>query len=142
MHNLACKDCHCPPSLPSRLPHPSGTPSADAAQAADASLPPWSSAVCLGCHESVRSEPAGTSPHGASGEQPPSRVCVQHRVGIVYGEWVGPPAMVRRTPPRDLPLFGPDQRVECATCHGVHGTASPHLLRASIVGSVLCGKCH
>ena len=41
-----------------------------------------------------------------------------------------------------LPLFGAGDQMECATCHDVHGTGNPKLLRIDNTGSTLCVNCH
>ena len=41
-----------------------------------------------------------------------------------------------------LPLFGGGDQMECATCHDVHGTGNPTLLRIDNTGSALCLNCH
>jgi len=41
-----------------------------------------------------------------------------------------------------MPLFGGGTQMECATCHDVHGTGNPKLLRVNNTGSALCLTCH
>jgi len=41
-----------------------------------------------------------------------------------------------------LPLYGAGDQMECATCHDVHGTGNPTLLRIDNSGSTLCLNCH
>ncbi len=42
----------------------------------------------------------------------------------------------------ELPIFGPDGRVECASCHNVHDNQFPPFLRVSNSNSELCKRCH
>jgi len=42
-----------------------------------------------------------------------------------------------------MPLFGGgNDQLECASCHDVHGTGNPKLLRVNNTGSALCLTCH
>jgi len=42
-----------------------------------------------------------------------------------------------------MPLFGGTQdQMECASCHDVHGTGNPYLLRVNNADSALCLTCH
>ncbi|MBI4710552.1 MAG: cytochrome c3 family protein [Nitrospirae bacterium] len=41
-----------------------------------------------------------------------------------------------------LPIYGPDGRIECGSCHNPHDNQYPPFLRASNTASELCKRCH
>ncbi|MHB8882086.1 MAG: hypothetical protein ACYC69_11325 [Thermodesulfovibrionales bacterium] len=68
-----------------------------------------------------------------------------HPVGFTYDNTLTAAGEFPATPPATLPLYA--GKMECATCHDVHGTAQPtrvpvYFLRVSNVNSAMCILCH
>jgi len=78
------------------------------------------SMICLSCHDGILS--LGTD------------LSNDHPISITYSDF-----NLNYPPDQRLPLF--NNKVECSTCHDVHGNG-PFLLRISNGGSQMCLTCH
>ena len=114
------------------------------------------SLACLGCHDgqtaldSFSGQIGSTvmTGHNVVG----SDLTDDHPVGVEYGTstrrapvgtiWGGQPAVVVGF--GGLPLFGPDNAVECSTCHTPHDNVPGRepFLRVSSDESLICVSCH
>ena len=112
------------------------------------------SLVCLGCHDG---QTALDSFGGVTGttvmtgtEVIGTDLMDDHAVGVEYGTstrraavgtiWGGQPAVVVGF--GGLPLFGTDNKIECATCHTPHDVGTGNFLRVNNAASGLCVACH
>jgi len=114
------------------------------------------SLTCLGCHDgqtAIDSIGNETGTELMTGSANIGRdLTNDHPVGVEYG------TSSRRAPlgtvhghagvnipagsTRGLPLFGDDNRLECATCHSPHSNDNGNFLRVDNAGSALCIGCH
>jgi predicted CXXCH cytochrome family protein len=114
------------------------------------------SLTCLSCHDGTLAlEGVGGSTFMTGDALIGTDLLNDHPVGVAYStstsatRWQVPTANSRTTDIKDLgDLYiylddaGTDYRVECASCHDVHGSGIAALLRTSNAGSALCLSCH
>jgi predicted CXXCH cytochrome family protein len=147
----ACETCHPPDGPADRMPAPG---SAGRFRVYDAMVNPefrggrvdlaegsGSSLVCLGCHDGTLAPASG---HSAPGDSASLGLDLanDHPVGFSYARSQTALPLKLNALPRGVKLFGPDQRMECQTCHDVHQPGVPKLLRLENLNSALCLSCH
>jgi predicted CXXCH cytochrome family protein len=114
------------------------------------------SLACLGCHDgqtaldsfSGQTGSIVMTGHNVVG----SDLTDDHPVGVEYGTSTrrAPVGTIWGSQPGipvgfgGLPLFGPDNAIECATCHTPHDNVPGRepFLRVATAGSALCVACH
>ena len=160
-NNEICSPCHTP--------HAASSDAALWARHALSSQGPYTlwpdselgaeSLTCLSCHD-------GTVAVGVNGTGPligaidddldiGTDLTNDHPVGVAYStstsgtRWVVPTPNSRTTSLQnlgDMLIYldeaGTDYRVECASCHAVHGAGFDDFLRADNEGSAVCLSCH
>jgi predicted CXXCH cytochrome family protein len=147
----ACETCHAPGGPSDRM---ASKGSAGRFRVYDASINPEfrggpvdlaggsaSSLVCLGCHDGTLAPAAGHSAPGGSASLGLD-LANDHPVGFSYARSQTALPLKLNALPRGVKLFGPDQRMECQTCHDVHQSGVPKLLRMENLNSALCLSCH
>jgi predicted CXXCH cytochrome family protein len=159
VHNLragpgedsACATCHPPDGAPGQI---ASQGSAGRFRVFDASVNRefrggrvdlseggGSSLVCLGCHDGTLAPTAGHSAPSGSASLGMD-LANDHPVGFSYTRsQIAQPKKLNAFP-RGVKLFGPDQRLECQTCHDVHQPGVRNLLRVDTNNSGLCLSCH
>jgi predicted CXXCH cytochrome family protein len=150
-HDFACEVCH-PAATARTLAAARGylvydartNPDFGGGRAAMADAP-GSSLICLECHDGSVSADIKMRGLGILRASVPSvgtDLRDDHPVGFSYLTAVSSRRTLAAVPRSELKLFGPDSRLECATCHDVHAVDTPHLLRVSTDSSALCIGCH
>jgi len=137
-----------------------GAPSGSIKGTFDASPNP-ETLICLGCHDGVSAVDSIVNLPGrdpdvtwATGGQSLSDIASyavlgsdlsdDHPVSITFEPTLNAGLAAMGVPEAaGLKFFGPGaNKVECATCHNVHGTGHAQLLRVSSDGSLICLTCH
>ena len=122
-------------------PGPSGNP---AAPVLDETQVRMSSVLCASCHDGVstftmsgttgfRARSSSTSAKGLQNEHP---------IDVTHDPAKDPSLAALTVVSRQVKLFGVTSKVQCATCHNVHDSSDPKLLRLPNNNSVLCLTCH
>jgi predicted CXXCH cytochrome family protein len=102
-----------------------------------------SSLLCASCHDGVATfTMSGTN--GFRARSPSSAVKGlqnEHPIDVSHDPAKDPSLAALNIVSRQVKLFG-NSKVQCATCHNVHDSSDPKLLRLPNNNSALCLTCH
>lgn len=122
-------------------PVPSDNP---AAPVLDESQVRMSSLLCASCHDGV-STPSMSGTAGFRSRSSTSATMSlqnEHPIDVPYDSVRDPSLAALTVVTHQVKLFGQTNKVQCATCHNVHDSSDPKLLRAPNKNSSLCLACH
>jgi predicted CXXCH cytochrome family protein len=115
-----------------------------AAPVPDESQVRLSSLLCASCHDGVStlsmSGTAGFRSRGSTGDT--RSLQAEHPIDVPYDPEKDPSLAALTIVSHQVKLFGQTNKVQCATCHNVHDSSDPKLLRAPNTNSSLCIACH
>jgi len=137
-------DCELPSRTFSTYDAP--VPSANVAGAAspgDATQVRLSSMLCASCHDGVFTQTMNaTAGFKAGGASSARGLRIDHPIDIPHDPVKNPSLTALPLVVKQVKLFGHTNNVQCTTCHEVHESPNPHLLRLSDKNSTLCVACH
>jgi predicted CXXCH cytochrome family protein len=121
-------------------PVPSGNSAApvpDEAQVRMASL------LCASCHDGVSTPSmSGTAGLRARNSSATGGLQKEHPIDVPHDPARDPSLAAPSLVSRQVKLFGDTNKVQCTTCHNVHDSSDPKLLRLPNKNSALCLTCH
>lgn len=103
-----------------------------------------SSLLCASCHDGVSTpNMSGTAGFRASSSSSAAKgLQTEHPIDVPHDPGKDPSLAALAVVSRQVKLFGDTNRVQCASCHNVHDSSDPKLLRMPNKNSVLCLTCH
>jgi predicted CXXCH cytochrome family protein len=122
-------------------PMTSGNP---AAPVLDETQVRMSSLLCASCHDGVATfTMSGTNGFRARNSSPTAKgLQNEHPIDVTHDPAKDPSLAALTVVSRQVKLFGDSSKVQCATCHNVHDSSDPKLLRLPNNNSALCLTCH
>ena len=144
---LMCMSCHDGVTTMQNILHGPGglsisTAAPDSAMIGGLDNPLWTGAPVQYAFSFIDPNIGGLGPVGVNNASGVADLSNDHPVSF---SWVDIPgelntmASVKASP---LKLYGPNNRLECATCHDVHDDTIPPFLRMSNDNSAMCLTCH
>jgi predicted CXXCH cytochrome family protein len=100
-----------------------------------------SSMLCASCHDGVST----LSMSGTASFRPESStkgLQNEHPIDVPHDPVKDPSLAALAVVTHQVKLFGQTNQVQCATCHDVHSSSTPKLLRTPNTNSSLCLACH
>jgi predicted CXXCH cytochrome family protein len=119
-------------------------PSSPAAPVPDETQVRMSSLLCASCHDGV-STFTMSGPNGFRARSSFTTVKGlqnEHPIDVTHDPAKDPSLAALNVVSRQVKLFGNGSKVQCATCHNVHDSSDPKLLRMPNNNSALCLTCH